>query len=89
MPYIIWTWEGHLTDSINIWRADIDGSNQKQLTGGKLDFTDASCSPDGKWVYYTDHDTQQVKRVSADGGMLETVRGASFPNMFLGLPALS
>jgi hypothetical protein len=86
--YIFLTWEGHLSNNVNIWRADFDGSNQKQLTDGKFDRNPA-CSPDGKWVYYIDSDAQQVKRVPTEGGTAETVPGTVMPNSLTGPVALS
>ncbi len=56
----------------NVWRSDIDGNNQKQLTNGENDSW-AWCSPDSKWVVY--HSGQQGRRtlwrVSIDGGNSE------------------
>src|SRR5207237_514302 len=77
--YIVLMWGAHGGNSINIWRVDADGSNQKQLTNGKMDFN-PSCSPDGKWVYYSDWDAQQVNRVPTEGGTAEPVPGTVIPN---------
>jgi eukaryotic-like serine/threonine-protein kinase len=53
---------------ISVWRADIDGGNSKQLSTGALDVLPA-CSPDGKFVLYSDaSDPGRVMRVSVDGG---------------------
>lgn len=59
---------------ISVWRADLDGSNLKQLAGGPVDMWPA-CSPDGRTVYYTDVAAQRVHlmKVSIDGGTLESV----------------
>jgi eukaryotic-like serine/threonine-protein kinase len=60
----------------NLWRMDSDGSNLKQLTEGEDDFA-ATCSPDGKWVYYfataaaTGTATQGWVRVPLEGGKAE------------------
>ncbi len=53
----------------NIWRIDIDGSNPKQLTGGKGELW-PECSPDGRWVVYTDIGTGKptLWKVAIDGG---------------------
>lgn len=40
------------TGNWNIWQIDLDGSNLRQLTGGKGEQT-PEVSPDGKWIYYT------------------------------------
>jgi eukaryotic-like serine/threonine-protein kinase len=57
----------------NLWRMDMDSTNQKQLTFG-LNEESPSCAGGGKWVYYIDHgDNRYVKRVSVDGGTPELV----------------
>ena len=59
--------------SSNLWRMNIDGSDQRQLTSGLSDHTPA-CSKDGRWVYYVDNnDNHYLKRVSIDGGRPETI----------------
>jgi eukaryotic-like serine/threonine-protein kinase len=59
--------------SANLWRANIDGTNQIQLTSG-LNEQAPVCTKDGKWVYYIDNgDNRNVKRVSIEGGVPETV----------------
>jgi Tol biopolymer transport system component/energy-coupling factor transporter ATP-binding protein EcfA2 len=40
------------TGYTNIWRMDLDGQNQTQLTHGKRDFVPYCCG-DGDWVFYT------------------------------------
>ena len=58
--------------SSNVWRMNIDGSDQRQLTSGLSDHT-PTCSKDGRWVYYVDNnDNHYLKRVSIDGGRPET-----------------
>ena len=59
--------------SANLWRVNLDGSNQRQLTQG-LNEQAPTCAKSGDWVYYTDNaDNRYVKRVSVDGGPPETV----------------
>lgn len=58
-----------LDHGMSIWRADIDGSDMKQLTNGPLDVW-PNCSPDGKFVVY---DTAIgaspiLMKVGTDGG---------------------
>ena len=54
--------------SISLWREDIDGANPRQIAPGKLDIFPA-CSPDGKFVVYTDATgTGALMRVPIDGG---------------------
>jgi eukaryotic-like serine/threonine-protein kinase len=54
---------------ISVWRADLDGSNLKQLSSGPVDMW-PSCSPDGKSVYFTNiaGDHGQLMKVGIDGG---------------------
>jgi Tol biopolymer transport system component len=57
----------------NLWRSDLSGANQKQLTSGVND-QEPACGNDGKWVYFVDNaDNRKVKRVSVEGGSPETV----------------
>jgi Tol biopolymer transport system component len=50
--YIVLAWSFHGgTNQVHIWRANVDGSNLKQLSKGAFDRYPV-CSPDGKWVYY-------------------------------------
>ena len=86
--YIVLMWGAHGGNSVNIWRVDADGSNQKQLTNGRVDVNPA-CSQDGKWVYYSDLDAQQVNRVPTEGGTAEPVPGTVIPNSIVGSVALS
>ena len=67
--YIVASIGGHAGGrTVNIWRLDAAGGNLKQLSDGKLDQSPL-CSPDGKWVYYTDFSNgAKLTRVSLDGG---------------------
>jgi Tol biopolymer transport system component len=53
----------------NIWRMDIDGSNQIQLSHGNSD-TSLDISPNGKWVVYSSAmaGTYSLWKVSIEGG---------------------
>jgi serine/threonine protein kinase/Tol biopolymer transport system component len=66
-----------------IWRANLDGTNAKQLTNGAFDVQPV-CSPDGKWVYYYDSTDllSASKRVLAEGGTPEPVLGSEVKNMY-------
>jgi Tol biopolymer transport system component len=56
------------TQGISVWRADIDGGNPTQITTGALDILPA-CSPDGKFVVYSDASgAGRVMRVGIGGG---------------------
>jgi len=54
----------------NIWRMNLDGSNQVQLTSGLADAFPA-LSPDSHWVLYTTQDGAKptLWRVAIDGGV--------------------
>jgi serine/threonine protein kinase len=70
--------------SANLWRANLDGSDQRQLSSGYSEQA-PSCSKNGPWVYYVDtNDNGYLKRVSLDGGSPETV-----VNFSMGFYALS
>ena len=52
--HLIFSWMFHGgTNTLSLWRANVDGSSPVRLTEGKRDFR-AVCSPDGKWAYYYD-----------------------------------
>ena len=62
---------------LNIWRMDVGGGNLTQLSDGKRDQFPV-CSPDGKWVYYSDlTNGAKLTRVPLDGGKPE--RLSEFP----------
>jgi len=73
--YIVFIWANHNGNKkLNTWRIDVDGSNLKQLTFGKIDIG-SHCVPDGKWVYYESLETYQSLRVPIAGGPVEEVPG--------------
>jgi eukaryotic-like serine/threonine-protein kinase len=82
--YVLFSWAGHAgINKVNIWRVDADGSNPKKLTDGLFDASPL-CSPDGKWAYFQDFNTNELFRVSIEGGKPEAVPGASMPESFIG-----
>jgi eukaryotic-like serine/threonine-protein kinase len=86
---IVFTWSSHGgTNSADVWRADASGSNPVQLTSGSLDAF-AQCSPDGKWVYYTDLAGYRLMRVPLSGGTAEVVPGSAVPHSIFSAFALS
>jgi eukaryotic-like serine/threonine-protein kinase len=63
--------------TVNVWRMDAGGGNLKQLSDGKLDQVPI-CSPDGKWVYYSDLSSgAKLTRVPLEGGKPEKL--SEFP----------
>ncbi|MGA8088713.1 MAG: LpqB family beta-propeller domain-containing protein [Terracidiphilus sp.] len=57
------------TGSLHLWRIDTDGTNLKQLTNGKYDFSAPDISPDGAWVIYSKSGAEKgVWKVAIDGG---------------------
>lgn len=74
---------------VNIWRLSPDGSNLKQLTHGAADVA-ATCTPDGKWVYYEVlFASQQILRVPIDGGTPEVVPGTVIANTIYAAPGIA
>ncbi len=67
--YIVFTLSDHGgAKSLTVWRMDAGGGNLKQLSNGRDDRL-AVCSPDGKWVYYTDlFNGAMLTRVPLGGG---------------------
>src|SRR5436190_2831951 len=70
--------------SSEIWRANIDGSELKQLTEGGSN-SEPSLSPDGSWVIYTSERAGKptLWRVPSAGGKANQIseRPASFPQV--------
>jgi Tol biopolymer transport system component len=65
--YFVFGWAFHRdTSSVNIWRANADGSNVVRLTNGRRDLHPV-CSQDQKWVFYYDAPAQGLKRAPLDG----------------------
>ncbi len=61
--------------NFQVWRADADGANPKQLTAGKLEYF-PTCTPDAKSVLYADADGN-LEKVSIDGGTSQVLAEAS------------
>ena len=70
--YLVFTLMGHSgARTETVWRMDAGGGNLKQLSDGKRDWYPI-CSPDGKWVYYSDQlNGAKLTRVPLDGGRAE------------------
>jgi eukaryotic-like serine/threonine-protein kinase len=70
--YVVFSIGGHGgTKAATIWRMDAGGGNFKQLSDDNNDQF-ALCSPDGKWVYYSDQTNgAKLTRVPLDGGKPE------------------
>jgi Tol biopolymer transport system component len=71
-----------------IWRANPDGSDAVPLTSGEFGRL-WGCSPDGKWLYYSEKSTNGVSRIHSGGGKPELVPGANPPNSLTVQAALS
>jgi len=72
--YIVVAWAFHGgTNQVHLWRTNADGSNPTQLTNGTFDRFPV-CSPDGKWVYYSDGVGPHFSmRAPLEGGQPEPV----------------
>jgi eukaryotic-like serine/threonine-protein kinase len=70
--YVVLSIGGHGgSKTAPIWRMDAGGGNFKQLSDGKYDGFPV-CSPDGKWVYYSDQrNGGKLIKVPLDGGKQE------------------
>jgi eukaryotic-like serine/threonine-protein kinase len=81
--YLVLSWAFHgETSHTQIWRANADGSNLKQLTHGSFD-NGPVCAGDGKWVYYVDVSNPPFAfRVPIDGGDPQPVPGSEVPRMY-------
>jgi serine/threonine protein kinase len=87
--WIALNWMVHGEGSANrIWRANPDGSGAVPLTSGEVGSL-WGCSPDGKWLYYTEQLTNGVLRVAAGGGKPEPVPAANPPNSLTAQATLS
>ena len=70
-------------NGFNIWRADADGANAKQLSQGRVDWYPV-CSPDSKMAYYFDRSEESIRRVPVDGSTQpELVPGSVIPNSII------
>jgi len=63
----------------NIWRMNADGSGVTQLTNGPDDEW-PSCSPDGKWLYFTDGPSRKIHRMLLTGGPAEPLPEKLIPD---------
>jgi serine/threonine protein kinase len=87
--WIALNWMVHGEGSANrIWRANPDGSDAVPLTSGEFGSL-WGCTPDGKWLYYSEQVTNGVLRIAAAGGKPEVVPGANPPNSLTSQVALS
>ncbi len=78
--WIALDWMVHGEGSGNgLWRANPDGSDAVSLTTKEFGSL-WGCSPDGKWLYYTEQITNGVMRIPSGGGKPEPVPGANPPN---------
>ncbi len=84
---LAWAWFFHGGEnSQRVWRANADGSEASPLLPAGLD-TIWGCSPDGKWLYYSD--IASVHRIALKGGAVETVPGSDIPGVQASSAALS
>jgi serine/threonine protein kinase/dipeptidyl aminopeptidase/acylaminoacyl peptidase len=87
--WIALNWMVHGEGSGNrIWRANSDGSGAVPLTSGEFG-SFWGCSPDGKWLYYSEQIATGVLRISSGGGKPELVPGANPANSLTGQATLS
>ena len=89
--YVAITWIFHSSDgSVHIWRANRDGSNKTALVRLGGNGVLWGCSPDGKWLYYSDNPPLSgVWRVPSAGGTPEVVPGLEYPDATVETVAIS
>src|SRR6202142_3093508 len=82
--YIVLAWAFHGgTNDTEIWRANADGSNLKQLSNEGFGIHPV-CSPDAKWVYYYGRAPHFMMKVPLEGGEPQPVPASDVSNMFGG-----
>ncbi len=87
--WIALNWMVHGEGSGNgIWRVNPDGSDAVSLTSKEFGGI-WGCSPDGKWLYYSELMTNGVSRIPSGGGKPELVPGANPPNSLTAQATLS
>ena len=78
-------------DQWDIWVMNIDGSGKKRVTSGNGDKTDASFSPDGKWIVYSSDEGDlkfaNLFIIPVSGG--ESIRITQYKNGYDGAPSWS
>ena len=79
--YIVFSWALHKSsNSINIWRANADGTDLQRLTSGKEDRV-PFCSSEENRVYYFNSERMQIWNVPlTGGGTAEIVRNSAIPH---------
>jgi eukaryotic-like serine/threonine-protein kinase len=78
---LAWAFHGG-TNQVHLWRTNADGSNPTQLTHGNFDRFPV-CSPDGKWLYYSDGLGPHFSmRVPLEGGQAEPVPASDVHDMY-------
>jgi len=87
--WIALNWMVHGEKSGNgIWRSNSDGSDVAPLTSKEFGSL-WGCSPDGKWLYYSEQTMNGVSRIASGGGKPELVPGANPPNSLTAQAVLS
>jgi hypothetical protein len=83
VQYIVFPWAFHdNSNSVGIWRMNMDGSHPVRLADGRFDGTPV-CSANQNWVYYWP-EVRQLWRVLLNGsGKPEPIPGSGVPGGFL------
>jgi eukaryotic-like serine/threonine-protein kinase len=89
--YLVFPWVGHEgSPGVEFWRTNTDGSSPRKIAAAPSDpGSFASCTPDGKWLYFGESTGNKILRVSVDGGTPEEVPGSAIPNAILASPQVS
>jgi tricorn protease len=75
--------QSNRTGSQHLWKMDLDGNDQVQLTNGYAE-RNAAFSPDGKWVYYNSSQNSILWKIAAQGG-----QPIQLTNEYAAYPSLS
>ena len=86
---LLFSWVGNGgKGGLSLWRADVDGSNAKQLSHGNGDIFPV-CSRDSKVAFYFDRVESRLRQVRTDGSAQpEAVPGSVIPNSIVGTPSI-
>ncbi len=83
---LLYSWIGSSgTNDVNIWRADTNGANPKQLSFGKNEVL-PRCSPDSKWAYFKG--AGRLWRVPLDGSSKPAIVPGTLPEHAIDVTAI-
>jgi TolB protein len=80
---ISWTTDGKIiyesiepTGEVQLWLINPDGTDRKRITTGKAVKRFPECSPDGRYIVYTEEgEFSKIVRINSDGSNLKVISG--------------